>query len=268
MRKTIQSRWIEQAETRAVLERAALHRAPLDPHVSIIYTKAEPAGFERLWGLPRALRRKVAAIRLLSVGTTIGRNARSRAASSLVSAELDHDRVLLAILVTDIVDSTKRVAELGDRAWRLLLDRHDCTTREQIKRFRGSEVGSRGDGFVGIFDSPTRAVRCAAAIGDTLAPLGILLRCGVHLGEVHLNSQEISGLTAHIAARIADAACPGEALVSKVVRDLAAGPGLVFEDRGAYQFRGLPGEIHLYASGVAAPAPTNIISLETGVADE
>jgi class 3 adenylate cyclase len=254
MRKTIQSRWIEQAEARAFLERAAWHCAESEPHVSVTYAAAGSTGNEWLRQLPRTLRRKIAAIQSFPVGTGIWTTARSRAASRLSSAELDDDRILLAILITDIVDSTKRVAKMGDRAWRLLLDRHDRATRDQIKRFGGSEVGNRGDGFVGVFDSPTRAVRCAAAITDATVPLGILLRCGVHVGEVHLNRKEISGLAAHIAARIADAARPGEALVSKAVRDLATGSGLVFEDRGVHQLRGLPEDVHLYASGMAAPA--------------
>jgi class 3 adenylate cyclase len=170
---------------------------------------------------------------------------------------VDYDRILAAVLITDIVDSTKRVAEMGDRDWRVLLERHDNATRYQIKRFGGREVGNRGDGFVGIFDSPARAVSCAAAIADTIAPFGITLRSGIHVGEVHLKSEEISGIAVHIAARIAATARPGEAFVSKTVRDLVAGSGLVFEDRGLHQLRGLPEQIHLYAMRTVSAPPTS-----------
>jgi class 3 adenylate cyclase len=186
----------------------------------------------------------------------------------LSSPEIDDDRVLVAVLITDIVESTRRLAELGDRDWRILLDRHDDATRYQIKRFGGREVGNRGDGFVGIFDSPTRAVRCAAANGDTIAPLGLMVRSGVHVGEVDLKSEEISGIAVHIAARIAATARPGEPVVSKTVRDLVAGSGLVFEDRGVHQLRGLPEEIHLYAMrAVETPQTPRVINLKTVARD-
>jgi class 3 adenylate cyclase len=186
------------------------------------------------------------------------------AARSPSSIEADFDRVLITVLITDIVDSTRRVAEIGDRAWRILLDRHNDATRYQIKRFGGSEFGNRGDGFLGIFDSPARAVRCAAAIADTIKPLGISVRCGVHVGEVHLGHEEISGITIHIATRIAAEARPGEAFVSKMVRDLVAGSGLVFEDRGIHQLRGLPKEIHLYAMrAVDETANRDVIDLKS-----
>jgi class 3 adenylate cyclase len=102
------------------------------------------------------------------------------------STEVDCDRVLATVLITDIVDSTKRVAEIGDRHWRALLDRHDAATRYQVKRFGGRGVRNRGDGFLAIFDSPARAVRCAAAIAETIAPLGISVRSGIHVGKTHL----------------------------------------------------------------------------------
>jgi class 3 adenylate cyclase len=172
--------------------------------------------------------------------------------------EVDYDRILAAVLITDIVDSTKWAAEVGDRDWRVLLDRHQHATRYQIKRFGGREVGNRGDGFVGIFDSPSRAVRCASAIADTIAPLGISLRSGIHAGEVHLRGREISGIAVHIAARIAATARPGEACVSRTVRDLVAGSGLVFEDRGTHQLRGVPEDIHLYATREFDPSVTPV----------
>ena len=132
---------------------------------------------------------------------------------------------------------------------------HPEDTPEQVTRHgdlghledAGREVGNRGDSFVGIFNSPSRAIRCASAIADTIAPLGISLRSGIHAGEVHLTGGEISGIAVHIAARIAAAAHPGEACVSRTVRDLVVGSGLVFEDRGIHRLRGLPEEIHLYA---------------------
>jgi len=174
---------------------------------------------------------------------------------------MDDGRVLVAVLITDIVDSTKWVAEIGDRDWRTLLDRHANVTRHQIRRFGGREVGNRGDGFVGIFHCPVRAVRCASAIANTIAPLGILLRTGIHAGEIQLKSEEISGIAVHIAARIAAIASPGEACVSKTVRDLVAGSGLVFEDRGIHQLRGLPEQIHLYAMRTVSASPASASSI-------
>ena len=258
MHKSIQLRWIEQAEARAVREHALPQRAASEPYVNIAYTRSGLAWFDRLrdWGW--TLGRTVTALRSLRV--EVGK-ARPRAALRLVSKEMDDDRVLVTVLITDIVDSTKRVAEMGDRDWRALLDRHDDATRYQIRRFGGREIGNRGDGFVGIFHSPARAVRCAAAIADMIAPLGILLRSGIHAGEVQLKSEEISGIAVHVAARIAATARPGEACVSKTVRDLVAGSGLVFEDRGIHQLRGLPEQIHLYAMRTvsAPPAPASSI---------
>jgi class 3 adenylate cyclase len=248
MHKSVQLRWIEQAEARAVREHALPQRAASEPYVNIACTGAGLGYFDWLWGLVSTLGRTIAAVRSLLVDTTIWVvKARLRAALRRSSKEMDDGRVLVAVLITDIVDSTKWVAEMGDRDWRALLDRHANVTRYQIRRFGGREVGNRGDGFVGIFHSPARAVRCAAAIADTIAPLGILLRTGIHAGEVQLKREEISGIAVHIAARIAAIASPGEACVSKTVRDLVAGSGLVFEDRGIHHLRGLPEQIHLYA---------------------
>jgi len=254
MRKSIPLRWIEEAEARSVREHAELHRAESEPHINIAFTTIRPTWFDWLRELPRILCRTVTLGRSSLLDSTIWVKGLSPTALRLSSIEVDYDRVLVAVLITDIVDSTKRVAEMGDRDWRVLLDQHDDATRYQIKRFGGREVGNHGDGFVGIFDSPARAVRCAAAIGDTIAPLGILVRSGIHVGEVFLKREEISGITVHIAARIAATAHPGEAFVSKTVRDLVAGSGLVFEDRGIHQLRGLPEEIHLFAMrAVGAP---------------
>jgi class 3 adenylate cyclase/pimeloyl-ACP methyl ester carboxylesterase len=160
--------------------------------------------------------------------------------------EVEADRVLATVLFTDIVDSTKRAAELGDRQWRALLDRHDSVVRQQIGRFRGHEVKSLGDGFLATFDGPARAVRCAAAIGGTLHPLGLTVRSGLHTGEIELMQDDIGGIAVHTAARVVAMAAPGETLVSSTVRDLVAGSGLRFEDRGRHALRGLPEQVHLY----------------------
>ena len=161
-------------------------------------------------------------------------------------SEQDVDRVLATVMFTDIVDSTKRAAELGDRQWRALLDRHDETVRQQLKRFRGSEVKNLGDGFMATFDGPARAVRCAAAISEAVRALGITVRSGLHTGEIELKRDDISGIAVHIAARVAAEAEAGETIVSSMVRDLVAGSGLRFEDRGARSLRGVPEEVRLY----------------------
>jgi class 3 adenylate cyclase len=161
-------------------------------------------------------------------------------------SEVEADRVLATVLFTDIVDSTKRAAELGDREWRVLLDRHDEAVRTQIGRFRGHEVKSLGDGFLATFDGPARAVRCAAAIAGTVQPLGLTVRSGLHTGEIELTHDDIGGIAVHTAARVVTMAGPGETLVSSTVRDLVAGSGLRFEDRGLHVLRGLPEEVHLY----------------------
>jgi pimeloyl-ACP methyl ester carboxylesterase len=161
-------------------------------------------------------------------------------------SEQDVDRVLATVMFTDIVDSTRRAAELGDRQWRALLDRHDETVRQQLKRFRGSEVKNLGDGFMATFDGPARAVRCAAAISEAVRALGITVRSGLHTGEIELKRDAISGIAVHIAARVAAEAEAGETIVSSMVRDLVAGSGLRFEDRGARSLRGVPEEVRLY----------------------
>lgn len=162
--------------------------------------------------------------------------------------EVEPDRVLATVLFTDIVDSTRRAAELGDRGWRSLLDRHDEAVRQQFARFRGREVKNLGDGFLATFDGPARAVRCAAAIAQGVQPLGIAVRSGLHTGEIELKRDDIGGIAVHIAARVADLAQPGESLVSSTVRDLVAGSGLRFADRGFHALRGLPEEAHLYTA--------------------
>ena len=163
-------------------------------------------------------------------------------------SEMEIDRVLATVLFTDVVDSTKRAATLGDRPWRALIDRHDQIVRQQLSRFRGREVKNLGDGFLATFDGPARAVRCAAAIAETIKPLGIAVRGGLHTGEIELKGDDIGGIAVNIAARVAAAAGPNETLVSSTVRDLVAGSGLQFEDRGLHDLKGLPDHVHLYSA--------------------
>jgi len=161
-------------------------------------------------------------------------------------SEPDLDRVLATVMFTDIVDSTRRAAELGDRQWRALLDRHDDTVRQQLARFRGQEVKNLGDGFLATFDGPARAVRCAASICESVRPLGIAVRSGLHTGEIELTPGDVTGIAVHIAARVAAEAEAGETVVSSTVRDLVAGSGLRFQDRGIRALKGLPEQVHLY----------------------
>jgi class 3 adenylate cyclase len=158
----------------------------------------------------------------------------------------DTDRVLATVLFTDIVGSTERAAELGDRAWRDLLDRHDQVVRRQIERFRGREVKTVGDGFVATFDGPGRAIHCACAIRDAARALGIEVRVGLHTGEVEMRGDDVAGMAVHIGARVAACAGPGEVLVSGAIPPLVAGSGLVFEDRGEHELKGVPGTWRLY----------------------
>jgi class 3 adenylate cyclase len=161
---------------------------------------------------------------------------------------IETDRVLATVLFTDIVESTERAAALGDRMWRATLDRHDEIVRQQLVRFRGREVKHTGDGFLATFDGPARAVQCASAIMDTVQPLGIAVRGGLHTGEIELKGNDIGGIAVNIAARVAAMARPNETLVSRTVRDLVAGSGLRFDDRGLHGLKGLPEEIHLYTA--------------------
>jgi class 3 adenylate cyclase len=163
-------------------------------------------------------------------------------------AESELDRVLATVLFTDIVDSTKRAAALGDRMWRATLDRHDEIVRQQLSRFRGREVKHTGDGFLATFDGPARAVRCASAIADTMQPLGLAVRGGLHTGEIELKGDDIGGIAVNIAARVAAMAGPNETLVSSTVRDLVAGSGLRFADRGRHALKGLPEDVQLYTA--------------------
>lgn len=157
------------------------------------------------------------------------------------------DRVLATVLFTDIVDSTQRAAELGDRRWRDLMARHDAIVRDRLARFRGREVKTLGDGFLSTFDGPARAIRCAAAIRDAVLGLGLELRAGLHTGEVDVVDDDVHGIAVAIAARVASTAGPGEVIVSRTVRDLVAGSGIAFEDRGTHDLRGVADDWQLYA---------------------
>ncbi len=157
------------------------------------------------------------------------------------------DRVLATVLFTDIVGATARAAELGDRPWRELLTKHHTAVRGQLARFRGQEVDTAGDGFFATFDGPAQAIRCAFAIRDDLRELELEVRAGLHTGECELLDAKVGGIAVHIGARVAAEAGSGEVLVSSTVRDLVAGSGIAFEDRGEAGLKGVPGEWRLFA---------------------
>jgi class 3 adenylate cyclase len=157
------------------------------------------------------------------------------------------DRSLATVMFTDIVGSTERAASLGDRGWRALLDTHDGIVRRQLERHRGREIKTIGDGFLATFDGPARAIRCAVDVRDGVRPLGLEIRAGLHTGECEMTVADVRGLAVHIAARVLANAGPGEVLVSSTVRDLVAGAGLRFADRGTHGLEGVPDEWRLFA---------------------
>ena len=161
----------------------------------------------------------------------------------------DPDRILATVLFTDIVGSTDRAAELGDRRWKELLGEHDRIVRRQLERFRGREVHTTGDGFLATFDGPARAVRCAEAIREGLRAREIEIRAGIHTGEIELIGDDVGGIAVHIGARVMAMAGPGDILASSTVKDLVAGSGITFEDRGVHDLKGVPGEWRLFAVG-------------------
>lgn len=156
------------------------------------------------------------------------------------------ERVLATVLFTDIVGATEKASALGDRRWHQLLDSHHEVVRRELARFRGREIDTAGDGFFAAFDGPARAARCACAVSAAVRPLGIEIRAGAHTGECEVMGDKYGGIAVHIGARIAACAGPGEVLVSSTVKDLVAGAGLAFEDRGRHALKGIPGDWQLY----------------------
>jgi len=163
------------------------------------------------------------------------------------------DRVLVTVLFTDLVTSTELATSLGNRRWRDLLEQHHATVRRQLARFDGREIDTAGDGFFATFDGPARAIRCAQAIRDAVADLGLELRAGLHTGEVEVLGDKVAGIAVNIGARIAGHAGPGEIVASSTVRDLVAGSGLVFADRGRTNLKGIEGDWQLYSVVDTAP---------------
>ena len=161
--------------------------------------------------------------------------------------ETEPDRMLATVLFTDIADSTTKAIELGDRGWRDLLERHHTMVRRELLRFRGREIDTAGDGFLAAFDGPARAIRCACAIVDGVRDLGLSVRAGLHTGECEVADGKLAGIAVHTGARVAAQAAEGEVLVSSTVRDLVAGSGITFDDRGLRELKGIPGEWRLFA---------------------
>lgn len=157
------------------------------------------------------------------------------------------DRVVATVLFTDIVEATAKLAALGDRRWHALLDRHHALVRRALAGFRGREIDTAGDGFFAAFDGPDRAIHCACAISGNVRELGIAVRAGLHTGECEVMGDKLGGLTVHIGARLVALAHAGEVLVSGTVKDLVAGSGFSFRDRGNRVLKGVPGDWRLYA---------------------
>lgn len=182
-----------------------------------------------------------------------------RAWAAGATDESEPDRVLATVLFTDIVGSSEHAARLGDRAWRELLQRHHELVRGQLLRHRGVEVDTAGDGFFASFDGPARAIRCACAVTASVRGLGLDVRAGLHTGECELIDGKVAGIAVHTGSRVASQAQPGEVLVSGTVKDLVAGSGLTFDDRGVHELKGIPGEWHLFAVNQGGEA-----ALQTG----
>ena len=170
--------------------------------------------------------------------------------------QVELDRVLATVLMTDIASSTTRAESLGDKGWRDLLDAHNDTVRKEFARFRGHEVKSLGDGFLATFDGPARAIRCASAITEAVKSLGIEVRAGLHTGEVELVDDDVRGIAVHLAARVSGLAGPGEVLVSRTVKDLVAGSGIRFLERGSHALKGMQEPMQVFAAANwEQPAP-------------
>lgn len=166
------------------------------------------------------------------------------------SSSEDIDRVLATVLFTDIVDSTRRAAETGDRTWRKLLDSHDELALQVVEKHRGTLIKSTGDGILATFDGPARGVRCALALGTATRQIGLPIRAGLHTGEIEIRGRDIGGIAVHAASRVMTQSQPDEVLVSRVVTDLVAGAGLTFAGRGSHELKGLPGRWDLFAASI------------------
>lgn len=162
--------------------------------------------------------------------------------------EREADRVLATVMFSDIVKSSERASELGDRAWRELLDDHDSMVRRQLERFGGREIKTTGDGFLATFDGPARAIRCALSIRDGASRLDLPVRLGLHTGEVEVRNDDVGGIAVHIGQRVMSAAEPDEVMVSSTIKDLVAGAELGFDDCGEHELKGVPGSWHLFAA--------------------
>jgi class 3 adenylate cyclase len=160
----------------------------------------------------------------------------------------DLERVLATVLFTDIVDSTRSAAAMGDQAWRRSLDSHDQLAKQIVEKHRGTLVKTTGDGILATFDGPGRAVRCALAFGSAAKQIGLPLRAGLHTGEIEIRGSDIGGIAVHAAARVMAQCQSSEVLVSRVVTDLVAGAGLKFSERGSHELKGLPGRWDLFAA--------------------
>jgi len=162
----------------------------------------------------------------------------------------DLERILATVLFTDIVDSTRSAAEMGDQQWRRLLDSHDQIAKKAVEKYRGNLIKTTGDGILATFDGPGRAVRCALAFNAAAKQIGLLLRAGLHTGEIEMRGVDVGGIAVHAAARVMAQSQPSEVLVSRVVTDLVAGAGLKFAERGFYELKGLPGRWDLFAASI------------------
>jgi class 3 adenylate cyclase len=171
----------------------------------------------------------------------------TRRIADLALREPTTERVLSTVLFTDLVGSTERAVEAGDKAWADILGSHHALVRRQLDRFRGQEIDNAGDGFLAAFDGPGRAILCARAITEAMGELGLEVRSGLHTGECELVGEKLGGMAVHIGARVAGSAQAGEVLVSSTVKDLVAGSGIEFVDRGEHALKGLPGQWRLYA---------------------
>jgi class 3 adenylate cyclase len=160
---------------------------------------------------------------------------------------VEMDRLLATVMFTDIVGSTERAASIGDQRWHTLLDAHDRTLRDQVRRFKGKEIKTTGDGFLISFDGPARAIRCALAICQAVTALGLEVRMGLHTGECEVRGEDLGGLAVHIAARVGSLANSGETLVSSTLKDLVVGSGIEFTERGEHELKGVPGMWKLFA---------------------